>query len=1136
MINAAWQVAPLWAEDWPTLRRDERRSGVAVEQLPVERLALAWTHRPLQAPRPAWPGPARWDAYVKRSLISSMRNYDESFHVTISGGRLYFGSSADDSVHCLDAQSGEELWHYTVGGPVRFPPAIAKGMLYFGSDDGYLYCLSLARRELAWKFKPSPPRLLLNDGRLISQWPIRTAVLVKDNIVYAGASLLPWEKSYLCAVAAETGETGGPGTYVSQLDLATLEGSILADQDQLIVPQGRAAPIWLTRSTGQSRGLIPGVHGGSFALIAADGSRFFGPGPREGFISEANASHTSAIARKFGATALVADQGKLFVLERKVLGCMRQQPEEWLWRNPSDLEEALILTGDALIAGGNGKVAAFHTANGRPLWQAAVEGRAQGLAIANGSLYVSTDEGVIHAFRVNAESARQPAPAEPYRVAAPLSYDPLPTTRLPNAIRRGPMIRFTGPRTALVAWDTATPTATTLVHGIAGFDARHHDPVAGLHHEVELRDLRKNAVYRCAILLPDGAEGEVAGPFECDTHMNFLPPTSNASVIPLPDKNKTEPQANALLAQLEHSAGICLAIGGDVFPLAGAVTQRSQLNAILVERDPTRAAKTRAPLFRTGLYGTRLAVLGVDNYENLHAPGNFANLALISSAALNQGGVALAHELSRVLCPRSGRLFVISPAAESAEQDLARLKAWLPDHRCTAWPTGVLVAKPETPGIGAWTHQYGLADNAAYANETLGNASRTTDFEVQWLGRPGPRFQSDRGNRKPAPLYSAGRLFAQGLDRMLAMDARNGTVLWSLEIPDSRRFNIRNDSANWCADDDRVFLAVRDACWAIDARNGKLLREYLVPRSDFGSDWGYVGRQSNLLIGSQVPQQASYQEFWGGEFWYVNSEGPLAAKVCGSALFAHDAASGEKVWQYQSGAIVNTSIALTADSVIFVESRRPDIVRPDQGRYAQPEFWADLHLVSLSLADGKIRWQKKIEMGLGTTMFSLACGPEHVTALASAKGDYRLNVFRRDDGTLVWKTAFPWESNGKGGDSARPAIIGDALYVSPRAFELATGAPLPLKLTRGACGSYAAASNVFLTRLGNLGLWDPTANVATTWERLRPDCWLSAIPAGGLILAPEGGGGCSCGGWIETSLAFAPRRVKPAAPAPAAGK
>ena len=42
------------------------------------------------------------------------------------------------------------------------------------------------------------------------------------------------------------------------------------------------------------------------------------------------------------------------------------------------------------------------------------------------------------------------------------------------------------------------------------------------------------------------------------------------------------------------------------------------------------------------------------------------------------------------------------------------------------------------------------------------------------------------------------------------------------------------------------------------------------------------------------------------------------------------------------------------------------------------------------------------------------------------------------------------------------------------------------------------------------------------WDRLRPDCWVSTIPAEGMILSPEAGGGCSCGNWLETSMVMAP--------------
>ena len=42
------------------------------------------------------------------------------------------------------------------------------------------------------------------------------------------------------------------------------------------------------------------------------------------------------------------------------------------------------------------------------------------------------------------------------------------------------------------------------------------------------------------------------------------------------------------------------------------------------------------------------------------------------------------------------------------------------------------------------------------------------------------------------------------------MDAYNGTILWSLEIPDLERFNMPRDCGNWCADDDFIYAAIKE--------------------------------------------------------------------------------------------------------------------------------------------------------------------------------------------------------------------------------------------------------------------------------------------------------------------------------------
>ncbi|MHC4252281.1 MAG: outer membrane protein assembly factor BamB family protein, partial [Planctomycetota bacterium] len=129
------------AADWPTFRGDSARSGATDDGLSPP-LAAAWVHRPAHPPRPAWPdGPAPADYWHKLHGLEHSSVHDFAFHVAVADGRLFYGSSADDTVRCLDAETGVELWSCVTEGPVRLAPAVAGGAVYVGSDDGRLYCL-----------------------------------------------------------------------------------------------------------------------------------------------------------------------------------------------------------------------------------------------------------------------------------------------------------------------------------------------------------------------------------------------------------------------------------------------------------------------------------------------------------------------------------------------------------------------------------------------------------------------------------------------------------------------------------------------------------------------------------------------------------------------------------------------------------------------------------------------------------------------------------------------------------------------------------------------------------------------------------------------------------------------------------
>ncbi|MCC6820892.1 MAG: PQQ-binding-like beta-propeller repeat protein [Verrucomicrobia subdivision 3 bacterium] len=450
------------AADWPTYRGDNRRSGVTAEAIRVP-LLPAWTYASPTPLQMAWPGPAKWDSYANLRRLESMRNFDPALFVIAVGDSVYFGSSVDDAVHCLDAKTGAEKWVFHTDGPVRLPPSWHQRKVYFGSDDGNAYCLDAALGDLVWKRKPSgEENLLLNDGKLISHWPCRTGVLIQDDIAYFGASLVPWEPSYLCAVDATTGAETGPGRYLEKLEHFTMQGAMLATQTRLYLPQGRQQPEMFERATGRAIGGFGGSgQGGVFAVVSrtdeflhgsgqnhgSDGEvRGFDANSRDYFVTFPKAKRivvTEATAYLNTGTELsgfararyleiAKHQAQLQAQHKRIKEALKKlgdkakesageklkddlKPIEaelatvppqlaacYLWRTVADCPHDLILAGATLFAGGDDRVTAFATATGKVLWSAAVTGRAHGLVVANGRLFVSTDRGTIHCFQMAA--------------------------------------------------------------------------------------------------------------------------------------------------------------------------------------------------------------------------------------------------------------------------------------------------------------------------------------------------------------------------------------------------------------------------------------------------------------------------------------------------------------------------------------------------------------------------------------------------------------------------------------------------------------------------------------------------------------------------------------------------------------
>ena len=170
-------------------------SASTPEQL-ADKLYLQWQVK--YSPRiPVWDDP----------LNQNLMQFDRIFEPIVADNKIFLGFNDQDKVIALDINSGKEFWHYYADGPVRMPLAANNGKIYFTSDDGYCYCLNANNGALVWKLSLAPAsNKLLGNKRLISMWPARGGIVIKDNIIYTAASIFPMMGTFIYAMNAETGE------------------------------------------------------------------------------------------------------------------------------------------------------------------------------------------------------------------------------------------------------------------------------------------------------------------------------------------------------------------------------------------------------------------------------------------------------------------------------------------------------------------------------------------------------------------------------------------------------------------------------------------------------------------------------------------------------------------------------------------------------------------------------------------------------------------------------------------------------------------------------------------------------------------------------------------------------------------
>ena len=142
--------------DWPTYRRDARRTGASPE--PVQsNVKTVWTRK------------------IGGKLTTPVQ----------AGGKLFISAKSQQRLIALDASTGKEAWSFTPDARVDSPPTIHNAQVLFGCADGWVYCLRASDGALAWRFQAAPAeRMIIVKNQLESPWRVHGSILIHKGLAY----------------------------------------------------------------------------------------------------------------------------------------------------------------------------------------------------------------------------------------------------------------------------------------------------------------------------------------------------------------------------------------------------------------------------------------------------------------------------------------------------------------------------------------------------------------------------------------------------------------------------------------------------------------------------------------------------------------------------------------------------------------------------------------------------------------------------------------------------------------------------------------------------------------------------------------------------------------------------------------
>ena len=305
----------------------------------------------------------------------------------IANGLVYFGSY-DKNFYAVSTADGSEVWRFGTGDIIISSPAVVGERVYFGSQDGNVYALDSGSGEEAWRFEA---------GGAVSASPAvvggKVIVGSEDGFLYAlnaADGSVVWRANFKSPIVFEAAVADG-SVYVTSsdavlgvLDLAT--GELLWQFDMPPGSTASAGPVIAENAVYvlvTNTDLVGVLHA---IDIPNQLERWFLKLPIETYVSPAVAGNLVFVAGMDGVLrAIETNTGK----------------ERWQVEMTEPVFSSPAIAGHSLYIGswGDQSLYSVDIRNGRVQWQMPLGSGVSSPAASGDTVYVGTEDGKLNALR-----------------------------------------------------------------------------------------------------------------------------------------------------------------------------------------------------------------------------------------------------------------------------------------------------------------------------------------------------------------------------------------------------------------------------------------------------------------------------------------------------------------------------------------------------------------------------------------------------------------------------------------------------------------------------------------------------------------------------------------------------------------